>query len=71
MDNSYKKTFYRATHRGTKELDLIMDRFMNTLFQALTQEQRQEFEIIVGDDDFILESWVKSFIEMNKSKMVL
>jgi hypothetical protein len=48
-----------------------MDRFMNTLFQELTQEQRQEFEIIVGDDDFVLASWIESFIEMNKSKMVL
>ncbi len=40
-----------------------MGRFMNNLFQELTQEQRQEFEIIVNDDDFVLESWVQPFIK--------
>jgi succinate dehydrogenase flavin-adding protein (antitoxin of CptAB toxin-antitoxin module) len=58
MTSSYKKIFYRATHRGTKELDLIMIRFMNNVFEKLTQEEREKLEILVNEDDEILNSWV-------------
>jgi antitoxin CptB len=59
MDYLHKKIFYRATHRGTRELDLLMMKFMNALFDDLTQKQKEEFEIIVNQDDDVLESWVK------------
>ncbi len=60
MDHSFKKIFYRATHRGTRELDLMMLKFMNNVFEKLTQEERKEFEDTVNQDDEILHNWVVS-----------
>jgi succinate dehydrogenase flavin-adding protein (antitoxin of CptAB toxin-antitoxin module) len=56
--STFKKNFYRATHRGTKELDLIMIDFMNNIFEQLTQPEIEEFEKIVASDDYILDEWV-------------
>ncbi len=58
MNNLIKKLLYRANHRGTKEMDLLIGGFANENLKKLTFEELKEFELLLNFTDKELSSWL-------------
>jgi len=58
MDNILKKILYRANHRGTKEMDLILGGFAGKFLSYLTKEEVNQFEKILTFADKELTVWL-------------
>ncbi|MEH0831104.1 succinate dehydrogenase assembly factor 2 [Anaplasma bovis] len=52
------RLLYRSTHRGCKEMDIILGRFALRHLHSLNEHQMAEYEKIVDLDDVLLYSCV-------------
>jgi antitoxin CptB len=52
-----KQLLYRASHRGTREMDIILGSFAGNLIDALTMEDLDRFEAILQEADRDLLAW--------------
>ena len=53
-DNKEKlknKIIYRASYRGTKEMDLLMTNFVKSLIEDLSLSELEELDFLVSLDD--------------------
>ena len=50
------KIIYRASYRGTKEMDILMTGFVNSLIHNLNLESLIELDNLVNMDDEVLKS---------------
>jgi antitoxin CptB len=57
IDVLRKKLLYRALHRGTKELDLLVGGFALARLASLEQEQLDQFEQILEIPETELADW--------------
>ena len=50
------KIIYRANYRGTKEMDILMSNFVDSVINELDLEQLKNLDLLVnmGDEDLIL-----------------
>jgi antitoxin CptB len=47
--------------RGTKELDLLLENFLNTRYQQATEQEKAEFaEMLSLEDDVLMEIMLKT-----------
>jgi antitoxin CptB len=46
-----KRALYRAMHRGTKEMDILLGRFALGSVEAMTEDELAEFELILTFPD--------------------
>jgi antitoxin CptB len=53
-----KRLLWRASHRGMREMDLLLGGFARTHMDRLTERELDEFETIVGLPDQELMSWI-------------
>ena len=56
-DNKEKlknKIIYRASYRGTKEMDLLMTNFVKSLIEDLSLSELKELDFLVSLDDEIV-----------------
>ena len=53
-----RRAFFRAGHRGTKELDLILGRFAEARIEAMGEDQLSAFEEFLELPDPQIERWV-------------
>ncbi|NJM35378.1 MAG: succinate dehydrogenase assembly factor 2 [Rhodomicrobium sp.] len=58
-DSRIKRALYRAHHRGTKELDLILGRFADAELAALDANELTDFEHLLALPDPDIDRWVK------------
>ena len=58
MDNRRKRLLYRATHRGTKEADVIIGGFFTDMTARLPDAQLDEAEALLEENDIDLVNWV-------------
>ena len=58
MNNLIKKLLYRSSHRGTKEMDLLIGGFANENLKKLSPGELHEFEILLNFTDRELSSWL-------------
>ena len=56
------KIIYRASYRGTKEMDILMTGFVNSLIHNLNIEDLLELDNLVNMDDEVLKSIKKNEI---------
>ena len=51
-----KKLLYRASYRGTKEMDMLMTAFVNSIISELNFEELQKLNKLINmnDEDLIL-----------------
>lgn len=49
---------WRAWHRGTRELDLLLGPFSDTQAAAMSGEELRNFEDLLGEEDTDLQSWL-------------
>ena len=64
-DDIKKKIIYRASYRGTKELDFLITTFVNKIIHTLNEEELLELEKFVNLDDQELIKLNKNFNENN------
>ena len=53
------KIIYRATYRGTKEMDILMTSFVNSLIEELDENYLKILDLFVNMDDEMLMSLKK------------
>jgi antitoxin CptB len=63
IDDFRKKLLFRSSHRGTKEMDLLLGGFFKENYQVLSESELLEFQDILELTDKDLSDW----LIMNKS----
>ena len=69
-----KQIIYRSTHRGTKEMDLLLGGFVKKYVNKLNETELKDLEKILLFDDEIIHKWYfeENFEEkIKKSKVLL
>lgn len=56
-----KRALYRANHRGTKELDLILGRYANERVRGMNEVQLLAFEQFLALPDTDIDQWIRGF----------
>jgi antitoxin CptB len=54
-----KRAFYRASHRGTKELDLILGRYAEARVPGMDEASLKEFEQLLALPDPDIDLWIR------------
>tara|TARA_Y100000590_G_scaffold375384_1_gene440276 strand:- start:3214 stop:3468 length:255 start_codon:yes stop_codon:yes gene_type:complete len=69
--NLINKIKYRSQYRGTKEMDLFINNFVNSIIHDLNLNQLKELNNLVnlGDEEFVKIS--EDEIKKNENKVVL
>ena len=55
-----KKLFFKATHRGTKEMDIILGTFANKQLESMTKNDLALFDELLDISDPELYKWFTS-----------
>jgi antitoxin CptB len=58
LDVRRRRLLFRAWHRGTRELDLIIGRFADAVIGELSEAEVEEFERLAAVPDQELYAWV-------------
>ncbi len=62
-----KQIIYRSTHRGTKEMDLLLGDFVKKNIDKFTDSELKDLKNLMEVDDEILQRW---FFEKNNEDLV-
>lgn len=54
-----KRAYYRACHRGTKEMDLVLGAFAKEYLAALSPQDFTAFETLLDFPDSLIDRWLK------------
>ncbi|MFV0295271.1 MAG: succinate dehydrogenase assembly factor 2 [Hyphomicrobiaceae bacterium] len=60
IDTRRRRAFYRAHHRGTKEMDWLLGKFAEARIDALDEPQLSRFEELLTLPDPDLQTWILS-----------
>ena len=52
-----KQIIYRSTHRGTKEMDLLLENFVKKNIHIFTESELNDLENLIKIEDEILQKW--------------
>jgi antitoxin CptB len=58
LDPRRKRILFRAWHRGTREMDLLMGRYAESVIDTLTDAEMTTFEILIDVADRDLFAWL-------------
>jgi antitoxin CptB len=58
IDEFRKKLLFRSSHRGTKEMDLLLGGFFQENYQILSESELLEFQDILELTDKALSDWL-------------
>ena len=58
LDARRRRLLYRAWHRGTREMDLIMGRFADAMIGTLTDAEMDDFERLSDQPEPDLYAWI-------------
>jgi antitoxin CptB len=56
-----KRALYRANHRGTKELDLILGRYASVRIPEMDEAGLRQFEELLALPDQSIDRWIRGF----------
>ena len=56
-ENLKKQIIYRSTHRGTKEMDMILGNFVKSYIDILKDNELIDLEKILSIEDEIIQKW--------------
>jgi len=62
-----KQIIYRSTHRGTKEMDLLLGNFVNKNIHQFNDIELKELDELMKIDDEILQKW---YFEKNTDNLI-
>ena len=60
LDTRRRRASYRAHHRGTKEMDVLMGRYADARLPAFSLDELAHFETFLSLPDPMLQAWVFS-----------
>ena len=60
LENRRRRAAWRASHRGTKELDLMIGRFAAARLNAMDEAALSEFERFLAVAEPVLQNWLLS-----------
>ena len=60
-----KQIIYRSTHRGTKEMDLLLGNFVKKNINFLNDAELDDLDKLLKMEDKILEEWYFDKINFN------
>lgn len=58
LDLRRRRAAYRASHRGTKEMDLLLGRFAEARLEGMSEPALTEFEALLAAPDPELQLWI-------------
>ena len=58
LDARRRKILFRAWHRGTREMDLLMGRFADARLAGMSDAELDEFEQLIEVPDYELFRWI-------------
>ena len=61
-----KQIIYRSRHRGTKEMDILLGKFVEKNIQKLNMEDLKKLNEIMSLDDELVSQWYFNNIDNNK-----
>ena len=53
-----KRALYRANHRGTKEMDILIGKYAKTELMGMSEGDLEQFEKFLSVPDRELEGWI-------------
>ena len=62
-----KQVIYRSTHRGTKEMDLLLGNFVKKNIDKFSESEINQLEKLLKIDDEIIQKW---YFEKNQKDTV-
>ena len=62
-----KQIIYRSTHRGTKEMDLLLGSFVKFNINRLSEMDLKDLDNLMTTEDEILRKW---YFEKNYEKLI-
>ena len=62
-----KQVIYRSTHRGTKEMDLLLGSFVKKNIDKFSESEINQLEKLLKIDDEIIQKW---YFEKNQKDTV-
>jgi len=62
-----KQIIYRSTHRGTKEMDLLLGKFVKKNINILNELELKDLQNLIVIEDEILSKW---YFEKTDNKMI-
>ena len=68
--NLINKIIYRSQYRGTKEMDLFISKFVNSIIQKLDLSQLDDLNNLVNLDDEEIIKISDGITEKNESKVI-
>jgi len=60
LDTRRRRASYRAHHRGTKEMDLLIGRYADARLASFSAAELAHFEVFLNLPDPMLQAWVFS-----------
>ena len=66
LENLKKKLIYRASYRGTKEMDILLTSFVNKYIDQLDKESLKELESFLNFEDETILNFYRYNISNNK-----
>jgi len=63
-----KQIIYRATHRGTKEMDILLGNFVKKYIEKFNDNELQDLEKLLFIEDEIIYNW---YFKKNFSNNIL
>ncbi len=58
IDIRRRRALFRATHRGTKEMDWLLGRFVEAGIETWTADELDVLEVLIEESDPDLQAWV-------------
>ena len=52
-----KQIIYRSTHRGSKEMDILLGNFVKKYINSFNEDELKDVEKILSIEDEILQRW--------------
>ncbi len=65
--NLINQIIYRSTHRGTKEMDILLGNFVKKYINNFNNDELSDLDTILNYDDKILYQW---YFEKNNNKFI-
>ena len=62
-----KQIIYRSSHRGTKEMDLLLGNFVKQNIDKFTNSELKDLEKLMEIEDEILQRW---YFEKSNEKLI-
>lgn len=58
LETRRRRAVYRAAHRGTKEMDILLGKYANEMLPAMNDPELAEFEDLLSLPDTDLQRWI-------------